>query len=979
MTTPIPTTRVQEVGENQNIELLGKVIDGLIGVLSPQDQGTTGHDTHNIWKSPRGYKGIEGMVRERCLVDLIAGCGELALNPEHNEVNRAAWKEKFSHLIEGIQTGALLPLLLSLLHPASPLWFRQPIAKYLSQLPVSRPHGVRNILKLFLSTASSGNISNSASTQLSVDALSKASRLISSIPTSMSAQEYFSKVCPQLLEILRSTDPGMERAAAYVIAELLGKKGQGVEDTVENEIVRKIIANFDPSIAANSLRSDASSEQPKPESKKSSSALLAFEDELTADQRPSQSPLVFEIADETNTTMVSEVSEEPTQPGPLVSEAELSMSFRNLEVLLASHPTPLLPQRLISPILIPLWGLMGYAKSIGRSAWHNRAAALLKSYLTVSLNQAVLEKIQNSLTFTGGDGWEYAPGSSGGIEIRTITKTKKSGMNMDLINSRVEEFLGILGDDSVPNGVLNEFFLGIFRNWLARREEEEPLKMLITVKILQEMLQTHGETLAKKPTEILQIIKGVLDEYVNFLEASKRPKRRTIGVPRLSTLGKIVQDPLPSELHTGDAEEDSDEIQHAETVAMALTLLSVLVSSPETKLTEADERLVTTLHPSLEYLSTAKNIDPNLTSLAINITSLLILHAPQVAKSTSTPLAETQREKYTTALSYLRDPLIPVRAHGLHLLRELILERAPIVDITNTARLLISMLKDGDSFIYLNVVKCLAALTDRHSRTVTKMLVDAYINDEDVLDLGERLGLDERLRIGEALLGTVQRLNRALVGEVAEVVTEGMLSIISRRRNNPNPPPLPPVEEDEMELDIDPTTGAQLTPQQLQQRERDAKMVTGWTTTAHEDLRIRTSALSILGTVVQTNPSGLGPRYLQDALDTALAILSQETSLEASILRRAAVVAVGAVLNGLVKADEEDREGRMWREDVWSVVKHRVRDMKRVLGYVRVTDVDGLVREQAGVVEENLEAVAQRGMVGGRGTMGDHVGRIEIL
>jgi hypothetical protein len=66
----------------------------------------------------------------------------------------------------------------------------------------------------------------------------------------MSAQEYFSNVCPQLLEILRSTDPGMERAAAYVIAELLGKKGQSVEDTIENEIVRKIIAAFDPSIAA---------------------------------------------------------------------------------------------------------------------------------------------------------------------------------------------------------------------------------------------------------------------------------------------------------------------------------------------------------------------------------------------------------------------------------------------------------------------------------------------------------------------------------------------------------------------------------------------------------------------------------------------------------------------------------------------------------------------------------------------------------
>ena len=66
------------------------------------------------------------------------------------------------------------------------------------------------------------------------------------------------------------------------------------------------------------------------------------------------------------------------QAGPLVSDTELSTAFRNLETLLASHPTPLLPQRLITPILVPLWGLMGYAKSIGRSAWHARAAAILK-------------------------------------------------------------------------------------------------------------------------------------------------------------------------------------------------------------------------------------------------------------------------------------------------------------------------------------------------------------------------------------------------------------------------------------------------------------------------------------------------------------------------------------------------------------------------------------------------------------------------
>ena len=798
---------------------------------------------------------------------------------------------------------------------------------------------MRSVIELFLSTTTSGNISNSASTQLSVDALSKASRLISSVPTSMSALEYFSRVCPQLLEALRSPDPGMERAAAYAIAELLGRKGPGVEATVENEIVRKITGSFDPS-----NKQKVPPPQPTPKDKKSSSELLAF---VFKRQPPARSPLVLEASGET--------VDEPIQLHPLVSEAELSMTFRNLEALLASHPTPLLPQRLIAPILVPLWGLMCYAKSIGRSSWHGRAASLLKSYFTVSLDQTVLERIQMGLTFAGGDDWEYAPGSAGGIEVRATTAGRRNIVKMDLIDSRIEEFLGILGDAGVPGGLLNEFFLGIFRKWLARRDDE-PLAMLITIKILQEILQSRGEALAKKPTEILQIIKGILDEYTESLK---------VGTPSLPTLGKIAP-----ELGTGG--DESDENQRAETVAMALTLLSVLISSPETKLGEADERLIATIHPSLRYLSGTKGIDPNLTSLAVNISSLLLLHAPHSVKSEPAPLAEAQREKYTTALSYLRDPLIPVRAHGLYLLRELILDRAPVIDITNTARLLITMLKDGDSFVYLNVVKCLAALTDRHSRTVTRMLVAAYQNDSDVLDLGERLGLDERLRIGEALLGTVQKLGHALVGETAEVVANGMLSTISRRRGNPNSPP-PTVREhgdsDEVDFDIDLDTGLRLTPQQLAQRERDAKTVSGWSATPHEDLRIRSSALSILGTAVQTNPSGLGPRVLMEVLDTAVAILSQETSLEAGILRRAAVVSVSGVLNSLVRTDEDDFEGRAWRTDVWKVVKRRIKDLRRVLGYVRVTDVDGLVREQVGVVEENLEAVVARGLVGDGGQM----------
>jgi hypothetical protein len=101
------SSRVAKV--TQNPEILGQVVDGLMSVLSPLksedvaiNKGTMPKDLKDL-KARRGYPGIEGMVRERVLVDLIAGCGELAFNPEHAAGgDQAAWKEKFSNLIDGL-------------------------------------------------------------------------------------------------------------------------------------------------------------------------------------------------------------------------------------------------------------------------------------------------------------------------------------------------------------------------------------------------------------------------------------------------------------------------------------------------------------------------------------------------------------------------------------------------------------------------------------------------------------------------------------------------------------------------------------------------------------------------------------------------------------------------------------------------------------------------------------------------------------
>lgn len=860
-----------------------------------------------------------------------------------------------------------MPLLISLIHPTSPPWFRQPVTRCLSRLPISRPHAVQSILELFLSS-SAGNGSSQPPGQLSTDALSKASRLLSAVPKGITPEEFFSKVCPQLLGILHSADSGMARAAAYIIAELLGQRGKDIEKVIDTQIVHDFVVKFNPETSPAPPPHLVETQQPLEQPRRNvqtSSALLDLEDAPAPAPPSSRPPLVFEIPEETFTPIKLERVEHKA----LVSEAALSRALRSLELLLAAHPSPLVSERIISKILVPLWALLGYAKETGRSAWYDRVSGILKSYFAVSLDLNLLQHLQENLTFTGGESWNFGPGSSGGIEIRATSTHDVTGVTMELIDARVEEFLNILNIDTVKSTLLTDYFLSIFRTWLARGTEIAPLNMLITVKILQEVLNTHGESLAKKPTEILQVISSILDDYIGHTSTPAPASSATTLPPSLNTLHNLVTS-LPDH---DDGDGEDPHTARTETAAMALSLLSVLVSSPDTQLTDSDTRLLHSLHPALTTLS-APTTDPSLRTLATNLLPLLPLHA--ATTSTPTPLATQQRQSYLTALSYLSDPLIPVRAHGLHLLRALILERAPIIDITATTRLLIGLVKDGDSYVYLNVVKCLSALTDRHSATVTKMLVQAYLDDEDTLGLKthdanpQPLSLDERLKIGEALLGTVQRLGTALVGETAAVVADAMITIVSRRRTRSGAdvkPELSTSDDEDDEDALDEKTGLPLTATQKAQRDHHHTIVSGWHTASAEDTRLRTSSLSILGAAIETNPLGLSTPVLREALDISLSILTLETKAPQGILRRAAVVCIGAVLGAVVKD-----EG--WNGVVWEVVRGKRAEVRRCLGYVRHTDNDGLVREQAGVVVGNLEAVEERAVVGGSGEWRDEGG-----
>ena len=164
---------------------------------------------------------------------------------------------------------------------------------------------------------------------------------------------------------------------------------------------------------------------------------------------------------------------------------------------------------------------------------------------------------------------------------------------------------------------------------------------------------------------------------------------------------------------------------------------------------------------------------------------------------------EDPQRKYQRALKLLQDPLLPVRAHGLLLLRELVapaktvhkspskdkdptgarvstVQGAPVAPASVAAALIpairsifMQSLEDEDSYIFLHAVQGLSAMVDGFGKEVLRGLVEAYSGGAGLGGYsGEmsKLELDPKIRIGEALDQVVRRCGKAL-GKYGACVT----------------------------------------------------------------------------------------------------------------------------------------------------------------------------------------------------------------
>ena len=115
-------------------------------------------------------------------------------------------------------------------------------------------------------------------------------------------------------------------------------------------------------------------------------------------------------------------------------------------------------------------------------------------------------------------------------------------------------------------------------------------------------------------------------------------------------------------------------------------------------------------------------------------------------------------DDYEKALRDLNDPLLPVRAHGLVVLRKLIDKKhEKCIQNKNTLiDIFIKNIKSDDSYVYLAAINGLISLVDYDQNRILDLLLNEYIlNSKN----DKRLDMETKLKIGEVLTKTVRKFN----------------------------------------------------------------------------------------------------------------------------------------------------------------------------------------------------------------------------
>ena len=630
----------------------------------------------------------------------------------------------------------------------------------------------------------------------------------------------------------------------------------------------------------------------------------------------------------------------------VVTADELVLALKRLHNLIHAYGHPAFARRLLPPVIWSLWSLASWigASEHCEKNYCSPARDLVRIYVRLHASPLETRSLIRNLLFMGNKNpaklqWKFKP-SNDGQQI-FISKTQENGPTNPLSNTGAlldlepkASLLANILDEASTGDEISILFLDLFKQWVDagrkkstceivikqdQDQDPDPLTRLLETKVLQELIKKTPKKLIGHPDQILDLIKEILQEQ-----------------------GSLPESDGP--------------------VATALSLLSIVVTSEGFQKSKVDKNTMDSIITSLGHICQTNS---DVAKTAGNLSYLLQHWRDIEAQLQPMPTANAReledRKTYNLALQYITGPdaPAPVRSEGLNMISNLIAGRSPILDIPATMALLSSLLEDRDDFINLRVIKMFNQLATHHPSSTVQELLDHY------MDAQEQVNVDSRLRFGEALTQVVERLGETFTEELSKKTCQVLLLIAGRRAKREKTEKRQQKEARLSEMkrkkeaeawggtppDWNGDEDKDVTSAEKQRSKIIASIVGGWESKrGSEDIRIRASALSILGAGMETNLDGVGPDMVTATIDLAMDILTMEPEVEKGILRRSAVLAVMSFIRALDKAKKSRRRIG------FDLTDESQASISRTLEYIAHNDNDGLVQQHSRDVIESLQA-----------------------
>lgn len=715
---------------------------------------------------PKGVEGelsnglISTDVLDRHLSDLLRPCIVMGWLPKslatHEMPVADAFRPPIMKLLATLPAFQTIAALGAVLRPPPVLPpHAQKACSSLLSRQLLRPDGVRGLCTTVLS---SEDLSGETA---SLEKLEHISRLLRAVPAGMAPEAYFQFLVDRVFEILKSTKPvNHVRAAAFTLSQMLS-----LEDFRHKKLVS--------SVTSTKLHR----------------------------------PFVY--------------AETPTD-GIETSQALTAVDGLTLLIALFTNtdPSPTLISTLLTPILPHLYSLSFHfkQKKTTNPAIRSSLEGILMTWGRIA---DTTECVASLWLIVEGEGGNWDSDITGNFYRVNEDRQRTSALSLftpadlkqaeeagdldtdaNILDLRPDPatFVQYVNTIERPE-VSSELFVRLLESHQRLKDDvSDPLKTLLYLQLIVQMQHrltgNSSSSILNEPDHILSFVKHALEDAVRDKQGSmsdqKDKGRNDLTLENLRIVEQNEKGP------DGDSDDEADEDWAGD--EMTSTAINLLLSILE-KHSSLPPRATSTLNDIFDLLeapSLSKSDSLRRVAREARMVIIARLASEPTLKNTTQQPKEKDftQETYQKALKLLQDPILPVRAHGLLLLRQLVSPsrsknaKGPAVDKALAPAILhifLQSLHDEDSYIFLNAVQGLSAMVDGFGKEVLTGLVGEYSGGLDGLSGTQmtQTQLDVRLRIGEAL-GQVIRRSGSALGIHADLLIP-MLMRVFRTSHFPTP------------------------------------------------------------------------------------------------------------------------------------------------------------------------------------------------